>query len=231
MWSARSRARLRGSVLGSPVVPDVPFVHQDADDAVERVATVLAAGGVVVLPTDTVYGLAALPSDPVAMGRLFALKGRDERTPVAVLCADASQALGLAEPSNGARVAADRWWPGPLTLVVARRLGVEFHLGEPTTTVGLRVPAHVLVRAVAAAIGPIAATSANRHGTPPAVTIEAAIKSLGSGIDLLVDGGTLVSSASTVIDTTATPWRVLRDGPISGAAVLETLRSAGGPLG
>lgn len=186
------------------------------------VVAALRAGGAVVLPTDTVYGLVALPGDPVATDRLFDLKGRGVDTPVAVLCADVEQALSLADPEDAApggalRAVADRWWPGPLTLVARRTAGVVLHLGEPRTTVGLRVPDHPLVRAVAAAVGPIAATSANRHGEPTATTAAGAAASLGSGLALVIDGGELTGSASTVIDTTTRPWRVLRPGdlPIS----------------
>jgi L-threonylcarbamoyladenylate synthase len=113
----------------------------------------------------------------------------------------------------------ERWWPGPLTLVCARRAGIPLHLGEPTTTVGLRVPDHPLVRTVAARVGPIAVTSANRHGEPTAVTAEEALLELPT-VDLLVDEGPIEGRASTVVDTTRRPWHVLREGPISAADVL-----------
>ncbi|MGK2947665.1 MAG: L-threonylcarbamoyladenylate synthase [Acidimicrobiales bacterium] len=202
-------------------------------DQVAAVVAALRGGGVVVLPTDTVYGLLALPGDPVAADRLFELKGRGDDTPVAVLCADVDQALALADPADavpggGLRSVAERWWPGPLTLVARRRAGIVLHLGEPSTTVGLRVPDHPLVRAVAAEVGPIAATSANRHGEPTATTAAAAAASLGSGLALVVDGGELTGAASTVIDTTVEPWQVLRAGdlPISDILAAGT-RPAG----
>ncbi len=199
----------------------VPTTAVDAPDVVEAVANALRAGLVVVLPTDTVYGLAVLPTNASAVDTLFALKGRSADTPLAVLCADADQALSLAGTPDAVRDAAERWWPGPLTLVVTRRPGVDLHLGEPHDTIGLRVPDHDLVRAVAAAVGPIAATSANRHGEPPAVAAADVEAVLGSeGLGLVVDGGPLEASASTVVDATAAVWRVLREGPISGADVL-----------
>jgi tRNA threonylcarbamoyl adenosine modification protein (Sua5/YciO/YrdC/YwlC family) len=196
---------------------------------VDEVVRTLEAGGVVVLPTDTVYGLAALPTDAAASARLFQLKGRGDDVPLAVLCASAHQALALvAEPVVPAVVAvADRWWPGPLTLVLPRRPGVDLHLGEPQDTVGLRVPDDDLVQAVAARVGPIAATSANRHGQPTAVTAQEATDQLGPGVDLVVDGGRLEGRSSTVIDATVTPWRVLRDGPLVAADILRTARDAG----
>lgn len=189
-------------------------------DVVALLAGALRDGQVVVLPTDTVYGLAALPTDAAAIDQVFALKGRGADTPLAVLCADVEQALGLAADPDAVRAAAERWWPGPLTLVVPRRPGADLHLGEPPDTIGLRVPDHDLVRAVARVVGPIAATSANRHGEPPAATAVEAETALGDGLGLVVDGGRLDASASTVIDTTGPIWRILREGPIPGVAVL-----------
>ena len=135
------------------------------------------AGGVVLLPTDTVYGLAALPGISSATARLFALKGRAAEAPLAVLCADQSQALSLAAvpAARPLGAVASRWWPGPLTVVAQRRAGVELHLGEPSATVGLRVPDHDLVRAIASAVGPIAVTSANHHGRPTCTTVAEAV--------------------------------------------------------
>jgi L-threonylcarbamoyladenylate synthase len=195
---------------------------------VDLIVTTLEAGGVVVLPTDTVYGLAALPTDAGASSRLFALKGRGADVPVAVLCASAEQALALADDplAPGVAAVAERWWPGPLTLVLPRRTGVALHLGEPRHTIGLRVPDDELVRAVADRVGPIAATSANRHGQPTAVTAQEATEQLGPDVDLVVDGGRLEGRSSTVIDATAEPWRILRDGPLDAAAILQTARDA-----
>jgi L-threonylcarbamoyladenylate synthase len=185
--------------------------------ATERATAALAAGGVVVLPTDTVYGLAALPGDRAATDRLFRLKDRSERTPLAVLCATPDQALALVDPGVVAELqqATARWWPGPLTVVAARRAGAALHLGEPVTTIGLRVPDHDLVRALAERVGPIAATSANRHGEPTAPTATEAAAGLLGPVDLVVDGGRLDGGASTVVDLTTSPWHVLREGPIT----------------
>jgi len=202
--------------------PTIALAGEAAAEAVERVAAALAAGGAVVLPTDTVYGLAALPRDHAATDRLFELKGRSAHTPLAVLCADIDQVLELVDPSVEAlvRAAEQRWWPGPLTLVLPRRIGVHLYLGEPATTIGVRIPDHALVRAVAAAVGPVAATSANRHGEPTPASASAAAAALGPGVALVVDGGELALSASTVVDATQQPWVVLREGPIAGGDVL-----------
>lgn len=202
-------------------------------DLIDEVVAALQAGGVVVLPTDTVYGLVALARDEAATAALFALKGRSHDVPLAVLCASVEQALALADPSAGPAVAAvaARWWPGPLTLVLPRRAGVELHLGEPAHTVGLRVPDHDIVRAIAARVGPLAATSANRHGAPVEATAAAAAAALGDEVALVVDGGTLGERSSTVVDATGWPWVVLRAGPIAGDEILAVATAAGRPCG
>ncbi len=206
-------------------------LHLDATDdvdveelgpVVDAVVEALLEGEVVLVPTDTVYGIAALPADADATERLFALKGRSSTTPLAVLCADARQAASLVDPADevGVRHCGERWWPGPLTLVCRRRPGIDLHLGEPAGTVGLRVPDHPLVRMLAERVGPLATTSANRTGQPTAITVEEALRSLGDGLAVAVDGGTIEGTASTVIDTTTTPWRALREGPIPAADVI-----------
>jgi tRNA threonylcarbamoyl adenosine modification protein (Sua5/YciO/YrdC/YwlC family) len=190
-------------------------VAADDPGAVERAAKALLGGGLVVLPTETVYGLAALASDPAATRALFDRKGRGAGVPVAVLCADAEQALALAEaPSPLARRLAEDHWPGPLTMVLPRRSGLVWALGEPTHTIGLRCPDHELVRALAARVGPLATTSANRHGLPtPASATEAAEQLLGP-VDLVLDGGRLAGTPSTVVDLTGDVPVVLRAGAV-----------------
>ena len=187
-------------------------------DAVARAVEALRAGEVVALPTDTVYGLAALPTVPGATARLFALKGRGTDLPVAVLCADASQALGLAAPegvTDEVRRIAERLWPGPLTVVLARRPGLGYELGDPADTVGVRCPDHPLVRAIAAAAGPIATTSANRHGDPTPPTAAGVAATFGTGLALVLDGGRCAAPPSTVVAAAGGSWKVLRDGPVT----------------
>ena len=197
-------------------------LDEKLESVVAEAAAVLRDGGVVLLPTDTVYGIAALPRERAATEQLFALKGRATRTPLAVLCAGLDQALELAaaEVEGAVRAVGSRWWPGPLTLVVPRAPGAELHLGHPSHTIGLRVPDHALVRALAAEVGPMAATSANRHGERTAPTAVAAAASLRGEVALVVDGGTVDGSASTVIDATSSPWTVLRSGPLPSEEIL-----------
>ena len=186
-----------------------------ADGLAGRAAEVLRAGGVVVLPTDTVYGLAAAADRPDAVARLFRLKGRAADVPVAVLCADAAQALALADPVTPAAARlSGRHWPGPLTLVMPRRRDLPWELGEPSATIGVRCPDHDLVRSIAAIAGPLATTSANRHGSPTPSSAAEAAASLTGAVDLVIDGGSLEGTPSTVVDCTGERPVVLRQGSI-----------------
>jgi L-threonylcarbamoyladenylate synthase len=196
-------------------------------DAVTLAIDALRGGEVVALPTDTVYGLAALPTIAAATDRLFALKGRGTDTPIAVLCADAAQAFGLAAPdapTPEVRQIAEHLWPGPLTLVLPRRPGLGYELGEPAATVGVRCPDHALVQALAAAVGPIATTSANRHREPTAPTAEGVVATFGVGLALVLDGGRCEAPPSTVVAVTGAEWKVLREGPIPVAELRAAAR-------
>lgn len=211
---------------GAPVI-EVVAAHAAATSrpdpaVVARAASLLRAGAAVVVPTDTVYGLAALPSVGGATDRLFSLKGRSADVPIAVLCHDAAQAFELAD---GSRIGADvrrlaaHLWPGPLTLVLPRRPGLALPLGHPPTTVGVRCPDHALVRALAAEVGPLATTSANRHGEPTPPTAREVADALGPAVALVVDGGPCSGAPSTVVDATRAPWRLLREGSMTLADV------------
>lgn len=191
----------------------------EADHAIERAVAVLEAGGAVVLPTDTVYGVAALPSVRGATSALFDLKDRSDRQPLAVLVANEQQALTLIDQeslSPTVRGWMERLWPGALTLVASRSAAAsELDLGGSPATIGLRCPDHDLVRAVAGRVGPIATTSANRHGEPTPTSAVEAAESLTGPVDLVIDGGTMGTVASTVVDVTADPWRILRRGALT----------------
>lgn len=192
-------------------------------DPLERAVAVLRAGGVVVIPTDTVYGLAV---DPLVAGTteaLFALKGRPPEVALPVLVASVEQALTLATdavPGSACRLM-QRWWPGGLTVVVARREGLGLELGgSGQATVGLRLPAHPVPVALARAVGPLAVTSANRHGRATPATAAEVLDELGAGVALALDGGPCSGAASTVVscadDGTV---RVLRHGVVPAALI------------
>jgi tRNA threonylcarbamoyl adenosine modification protein (Sua5/YciO/YrdC/YwlC family) len=182
---------------------------------VDDVVGVLRDGGSVVLPTDTLYGVAVRAERPGAVDALATLKDRAAEQPVAVLVASVRQAEVVGVLPDWARPIAERWWPGPLTLVLRRREGLDWDLGEPAATVGVRVPDHDLVRALAAEVGPLATTSANRHGQPTPATAREAARALVAEPDLVVDGGPCQGTASTVVDATGDGPVVLREGPIT----------------
>lgn len=170
-------------------------------DDLDRAAAALAAGEVVALPTDTVYGLAVAPGVPGATARLFAVKRRPRGVELPVLAADAAQALGLAaEPvPDAARRLAARMWPGALTIVVARRPDLDWDLGTGGSTVGVRVPDHPVVVELCRRLGPLAVTSANRHGEPTPPTAEGVAEVFGDEVAVVLDGGRCEGAPSTVV--------------------------------
>jgi L-threonylcarbamoyladenylate synthase len=183
---------------------------------------VLRRGGTVLLPTDTVYGVAVLPTAAGAGQRLFDLKGRGRDIPIAVLVADADQAWSIAQhpvPEVALRLAA-RFWPGALTIVVDRDPKWPGDIGDGPPTVGVRCPDHELVRRLCREVGPLATSSANRHGEPtPTTAVEAAAALLG-GVDVVIDGGSLPGRASTVVDCSVDPPVIIREGAIPAAEIL-----------
>ena len=192
----------------------------DPVGAVSVAAAELRNGRPVVLPTDTVYGVAALADDATAVADIFRRKGRDEGKPLAVLVADGAQASALADADLD--VLGDLW-PGALTVVVNRAPGVELHLesdAEASGTIGLRCPDHDLVRALAAEVGPLATTSANRSGEPSPPTAVEAATALGGDL-LVLDGGQCDGEPSTVVDLTVVPARILREGVVGTGALMD----------
>jgi L-threonylcarbamoyladenylate synthase len=189
----------------------------DPEAAVRAAVDALRVGDIVGLPTDTVYGLAADPWHTGASDRLFLVKGRPRNVELPVLVADRDQALALVTAvPDGARRLIDELWPGPLTLVLPRAPGVDADLGEEDETIGIRCPDHPIPRAVCAQIGPIATTSANRHGESPAVTAPGCAF---PGVAVVLDAGICNQPASTVVDCTGGRPRLLRAGSIPWARI------------
>lgn len=197
-----------------------------AADAVEEVARLVRRGGVVAIPTDTLYGLAADPGNASAVDRIFALKGRQAGQALPLVAADRDQVVayvGALGPLAD-RLAA-RFWPGPLTLVVAAPPQLAPGVTGGTATVGIRVPAHAATRALCAACGhPLTATSANRSGEPATESPEVVAASLGDRLDALFDAGSTSGGApSTLVDTTGAQPRLLRAGAISWEEIEQCL--------
>ncbi len=190
------------------------------DAIINRAVTELEAGNAIVVPTDTVYGVAAHPKRPVGIERLFALKERDRAKPFAVLAADTTQAMqlfDLGSLDDGAQSAVNELvanaWPGALTLVGHRcATWMNVDLGGDPLTIGVRVPASPVVRAIAARVGPLVTTSANRSGeTTPSSALQAA-RSLAGEVALVLDAGPGGSVPSTVLDITQVPFAIVRQG-------------------
>ncbi len=180
---------------------------------VDRVIAALELGQAVIIPTDTVYGIAADPRNRTAMAQLFDLKQRPEGVPIAVLIASLDQARSLIDWTDELEALASQHWPGALTLV-GRAIVGGLHLGS-IDTIGVRVPDHPLVRACAERFGPIATTSANRHGEPTIIDPDELTAVFGGNVGVIIDGGVLDGTASTVIDTTVSPINVLRQGAVN----------------
>lgn len=193
--------------------------------ALERAATVLRGGGLVAVPTETVYGLAALALDEAAVARIFTAKGRPASNPLIVHVADTAMARSLAAawPDAAERLAA-ALWPGPVTVVVPRAAAVPDLVTAGGATVALRCPAHPVIRRLIAMVGaPLAAPSANRSLRLSPTTAGHVFESLGARVDLILDGGPCSAGIeSTVVDCTAAEPVVLRPGPVA-AATLATL--------
>ncbi len=207
-------------------------IAADDGSVLEHTVAALAGGSVVAIPTDTVYGLAVDLRSASAIERLFALKGRPQEVPVPVLVGGLDQVDALAGRLDGPTAAlARRFWPGPMTLVVARRRGVDVDLGGPEAsraTIGLRWPDHRLVAALCDRLGPLAVTSANRHGGTPATTAAEVAAAFAAADDLavIVDGGRCTARPSTVVDCVGPEPTCLRDGAVSWTEVLAEWRSA-----
>jgi tRNA threonylcarbamoyl adenosine modification protein (Sua5/YciO/YrdC/YwlC family) len=196
------------------------LVTVDDPEALDVTAAALVDGRTVVIPTETVYGVAALPSVTDATDQLFELKARPERLALAVLVDDARQAAELGSFSPVATRLAEEFWPGPLTLVLPRRPeAFPLALGGAPDTVGVRCPDDPFVRALARRVGPVATTSANRHGRPTPSTAEAAAAALVGEVAVVVDGGPRQGVPSTVVDCTAPDLRILRAGAIDERAL------------
>ena len=178
----------------------------------------LSEGKLVALPTDTVYGIAVNASRHSAVRRLFEIKQRSADNPLPVLIADSEQVNTAARqiPSLAHHLA-ERFWPGPLTLILHKSPAISDLVTAGQPTVGLRVPDHELPRQILRlADFPVAVTSANISDQPAARTAQQVLVSLGSAIDMLIDDGPCPGGMpSTVLDLTVSPPEILRDGPIS----------------
>ena len=179
-------------------------------------------GGVVVIPTDTVYGLACDPANTAAVSRIYAIKRRPDGLELTLLAASLHDIEEDVDLGPAARTLAAAYWPGALSIVSSLR-GRRWVIPRGGTTLSVRIPDHPIALELLRRTGPLATTSANRHGEPAADTAEGVAAALGAEVDTVLDGGRSAGLASTIIDCTTTTPRVLRDGPISATALLSLL--------
>ena len=193
---------------------------------IDAAVQILREGGVVVVPTDTVYGLACLPRLPEGVQEIFRLKGRAEDKPLPVLGDGIGALETVAEFDDRARALARTYWPGPLTMVLQRVPGFGHDLGgDDHSTVGVRVPQDGLTLELLGTTGPLAVTSANRSGEPPATTAAEAREIFGDSVPVYLDGGPGRGEPSTVLSLVGPP-RVLRDGAIAYGELMSSLQTA-----
>jgi L-threonylcarbamoyladenylate synthase len=201
------------------------------DGALGRAAAIdaLRAGGLIGLPTDTVYGIAVALDARGGIERLFAAKRRPPDRAIMVLVDALDQVAQIVDIPPEARVLAAACWPGGLTLVLPVRAGVRLPaaLSAGTPTLGVRVPDHPAPRALARAVGPLPTTSANLHGEPAALDGRTVLGALGDALDLVLDGGPARGGvASTVVDCSAGPPRLIRAGAIPAESLALVLEDA-----
>ena len=216
---------------GSPIV-----LSQTEPDVVNRAAAMLRDGRVIVIPTDTVYGLAAAVDRPEAVARLYAMKARPPVKAIPVLVADVHDVPRVAAAvPTAARVLVERFWPGPLTVVLPALPHLPTQLTSRDArggrTVAVRAPDHALARGIIrAAGGAVAVTSANASGEPAAVLATDTAAFPGGMPDLIVDAGpSPIGIPSTVIELSASGFRILRQGALSADTIAAALAAGGEP--
>ena len=186
------------------------------DDEISRCATTIANGGVAVVPTDTLYGLAASIADAKAVARVVAIKRRGPGVGMPVLMASAEQVRTVGDVVRHLDELGAAFWPGGLTLVIPARPELDARIADARRTVAVRVPGMEATREVSRRAGvPITGTSANRRDQVPPTTVVEARAALGSAVDAFLDGGPVMGTASTIVDLTSDPPSMLRAGAIS----------------
>jgi L-threonylcarbamoyladenylate synthase len=199
----------------------------DFEEALEA----LVGGGVVAVPTDTVYGLAASLADPRAVERLFALKHRPASSPLPILVDSMHQVstLGVTWPDDGRRLA-EAFWPGALTIVVRVPSARARRVGSATDSAGFRLPDDAVLRRLIERAGPLAVSSANEHREAPCRSADEvlAVFAVRDELSGVLDDGERSGEASSVVDLSSGPWRMVRVGSI-GVGVISGLLGPGAP--
>ncbi len=206
----------------------LPFPSTPTQAVIETACQVITEGGVLAIPTESFYALAASAWHPAGLHRVNEIKGRPAGKPLLLLIAEITQLQELVEGiPPAAQVLIERFWPGPLTLIfpASSRLSTEVTAG--TATIGIRQPHLPILIPLLHAAGPLTGTSANRSGEVPVTTAGDVARALGNRVDLILDGGATAGGAvSTLVDTRG-PLRLLRDGAVPRARIEAALRKTG----
>ena len=202
-------------------------------DAIETAARAALDGSLIVLPTDTVYGVGTRPDDPSATSRLFDAKGRPRELELPVLVPSTEDARRIAAFDERAEALAVRFWAGPLTIVLPRTEASRgWDLGGDAGTIGVRMPHHPLTLALLARTGPLAVSSANRSGEPTPATCDGVEATFADAVEVyLCAQERLAGTASTVVDLAHGRTSVVRAGAVSERAIAEALRELRPPGG
>jgi len=205
---------------------ETSVIEQSNPQSKELALEVLRAGGVIAIPTDTVYGIACLVNKRDSIRRLYAIKERDHVKAIPVLVGTFEQTSNITSIfPPGAIALSQYFWPGALTLVVNKHPDLPYELTS-YPTVGIRMPDHKWLRSLIQSCGPLAATSANISDQPSLSNAQAVLEELEGRVDLLINGGTCTGGIpSTVIDCTVFPVKVLREGSIPESSILRVLNN------
>ena len=195
------------------------------DEAIRAAGFLMKQGGVVVYPTETVYGLGCVPSDTDASQRVCEIKQRADK-PLPLICADIVAARKIVEMDSAAEKLAARFWPGPLTMVLPTKVKYSMWVNHGASTLGVRVSPHPVASMLAKeAGGVIVSTSANISGDEPAMSASEARDIFGNKVDIIIDGGrSQGGESSTVVDLTGEEVWLLRKGPVKGEDIMTILR-------
>jgi len=191
---------------------------------IENLVKILKAGGLVVYPTDTLYGLGADPFNDSAVKKVFISKNRPFDMPLSVAVSDVRMLESIAVLSDQAKKLISRFLPGPLTILLTKKPSISDLLSSGDNQIGIRIPDHPLALRLIKKVGPITTTSANLHSHPEPVTVEMAKKDLGGAVDMYVDcGETKHKLGSTIVDVSEGEVEIVRAGVISKEEILNAL--------
>ena len=195
------------------------------EDALAAAVDAVRGGGLIVLPTDTVYGIGADAFTPQAVQDLLEAKGRGRDTPPPVLIGDHAVLMALAtDLPEYVEDLAEALWPGALTIILTAQPSLTWDLGETRGTVALRMPEDETALELLRRTGPLAVSSANRHGKPAATSVLDAATQLGDAVEVYLDGGAArIGASSTILDATVTPAEIVREGAITKQQIIDVV--------